>query len=1127
MKKKLIVIWILIISLFGINKVEATVFYLDQEFTKYDAPNRMGSSEIKYGDKTFSTPDHKFDANDGTIKGLEGYCLDPNLLAPKNYKVTEIFLDGNDSEFSGAFEAAIVEILKNGYSKYRTSATLTVDGKTVTLSGQDLKLATDMALRSITLGTFDLGRDNKAIKSANITSAYVTMGSELAAKYNSLASKSLSYCSSDDYASSLACFKERNSNVYGWYRQDIRFESTGNNGADIMTGAESLYKLGIGAAADYKSGNYKFSGVNVQALNTIKNYDSNGIVTSEYKVINFTFKNFPSSGHVNNVQLTCNDCSAMGMSVGNLEYYDNGGWKNLTTTTDLSKVAKGSLLGGSKSVQIRFKVERNNPDLCVGDGAKYEIHYNEYNPDQEYTAAMVSNSDLINGISKTQRFVMIVKITDEFGSGNGPADKTFSGFIDCDGTGGGCSTTISTPVCSYDENDSVASITAPTNIKKCVLDNKDEAGNSYQLSTSNGGVDNAYCSIFCKEDYASIKFNPISQDIKCGGYFKLTASIEGKKDCYTSGKGTNKAIDTTAFTKKIDELEDESESVYKDYSYWTSVLNDINNGRFTPITEERCDGSRVTVGFTINGRVFGSSGKHPNRYNEYNISYDDTTGTHHEEKTSDKNKYDIRRDGKVYHYGQLIGTNGSLSTESKCEQDESDEITIDSIRSTVEEMISKSQAKMKEIETQINNEFSAINSCTDWSMSYMFAPKIKFAYQEEYYKLLREDQKYLQVVGGSTADNVSSTYCTGSINDEYECLSGSTNDANSVKTALNYTYYAADGAHNTSNNYSTAKYVKKTISKDQKYITPSVFYQVAVDGKITTNNGYHGNAIQMELLPNALPVAPNTVGGGWFKLMIEDLGEFYSTGGLGRLVDFESDRESSSVANSQALSSSTGFDGDYYCQYESPCRDKSCPNCDFLCVGDYCEFKTCPDCEIDCINCIFNLEELQLNIKTISTNNFNSVDRNIGYNWEVNTTIGSLSLIAQKAQETIKQIQENNETIYDDSNKSSSNAELAASFKLTPNVTKWLQEQNKIIDKEESGGYANNSLISYDYNGFTNIVSYSRILDEMIDKFGSDVYIKNRPSISERESNPNKNNYWTFWNGYVYNESVIGGPAWR
>src|SRR5699024_9828752 len=91
---------------------------------------------------------------------------------------------------------------------------------------------------------------------------------------------------------------------------------------------------------------------------------------------------------------------------------------------------------------------------------------------------------------------------------------------------------------------------------------------------------------------------------------------------------------------------------------------------------------------------------------------------------------------------------------------------------------------------------------------------------------------------------------------------------------------------NDTRNISQASFVRKSIKKAQDYISPSVFWQSEVSGKITASE-VEGT----ESLEHKLPVSSRSVLGGTFRLILEDLGEFYDPGDIvgndkyGRLID--------------------------------------------------------------------------------------------------------------------------------------------------------------------------------------------------------------------------------------------------
>ena len=269
--------------------------------------------------------------------------------------------------------------------------------------------------------------------------------------------------------------------------------------------------------------------------------------------------------------------------------------------------------------------------------------------------------------------------------------------------------------------------------------------------------------------------------------------------------------------------------------------------------------------------------------------------------------------------------------------------------------------------------------------------------------------------------------------------------------------------------------------------------------------------------------------------MLEDLGEFYDSGEVGRLIDYQGDNESRSVANALGYNSEEGFDGNYECYYTSPCKPDDCPNCEFIGTP----LEICPNCDFTpCVNCVFNLDELQINVKPITNTDVVSVDRDYGYNWIVNTTLEELTLLSQKAEQTIHEIEEDNDLVYN-STKVSDGSGLAFSIKLDSAVISKIREYNKAA--EGKGGYGNDSLTCYDAqigeDIVENVYCYSELIDDLLsmsdiqDKVPSDIY-DIRVSESQRSDENNAanggstNGYWKLWTDETLNMENISGTGW-
>lgn len=112
-----------------------------------------------------------------------------------------------------------------------------------------------------------------------------------------------------------------------------------------------------------------------------------------------------------------------------------------------------------------------------------------------------------------------------------------------------------------------------TNVLQCIIDNKDEAGNSYQATEI---VSNNYCTVWCKEDF-HLKL-PGNKYTNSGRYFTLQTSITGTKTCYTT------AINKDQFKTDYTLANAEIQTAYKQYQSGTTTksqvekeINDLEN----------------------------------------------------------------------------------------------------------------------------------------------------------------------------------------------------------------------------------------------------------------------------------------------------------------------------------------------------------------------------------------------------------------------------------------------------------------------------------------------------------------------------------------------------------------------
>lgn len=1093
--RNLLILFIMVICI-GITKVNAAELAVGQKYDKSwisgltNGRDNLGNNKIlAYGVSIDNSVISRLSVIPYEISGnnnkMLGYCIDPHLQSTNPYKVDYILGASKDKK-TNAIGLGVLEIMKYGYSRIEGAPTISTS-----LNNSEFYVATSIAVRAFALGVGDQGKGsatNSELKA--IASAHVKAG--------------IDWLNETEYKSVFS-----SSTKYSWYDEKYSFNfKSENNGKEIERVAKELFNIGLAKAAESLKGDATTATIEKSAISNKNNVYS----------VTLNYKNFDASkGEIKNFKLVCANCAQNGISIGTLKVNE----ENVNFN-------KNYLSGSNGKIDLSFEATMNS-EICKK--AEFKITYEFNDPSLEFVGA-----HLIPGTTNSQNFYVIEK-------NDGGLKDEITGKIDtCKNNA--CKTELQTPICSENEDDAIAVIKGPDKIKTCVLDNEDDAGNTYQFTPAAGGVSNDYCNVFCKEDYAQIKMNPIIKDVKCGGYFKLTSHIEGTKTCYTSGNKTDKSIDKEKFEKDIKEAVAKMVDAYNIYSFYAAAAN-------TSYTHEKSNDSHGACSGGEEGCPTCKPPKEDTRWSCGSVSksvdlvsktwtfgYYDTNGKYYANQT----KY-TTRSGETLVADYSSGTAADCKCCS-CSGSDGKEVDHKSLRDSALKTLNSAIKEYQRILTDYNN------CTTGWTTDFLFKQKLRYYYDENhgkngsnytpYYDLIATDEykeKQYLTPDGNPEVKTTISVCTGNTDNYYNCVSGNSyvslsedelKHSGAFKSVA-YTVCDATGCKVVNESVSQARFVKKEVEKKQDYITPTAFYQIAANGKITVNGDYTGNKVQLEALLNGLPVSTNTVGGGVFRLMIEDLGEFYDEKeGTGRLIDFNGDREENSVAYNNGANT---FDGNYTCRYESPCKPKDCPNCTFECIGDSCEWKQCTgeSCEVACNGCIINLDELNIIHKTISTTNFHAANRTFGYNWITTSNLESLKLLNKKAEKTITEIEDVNEMVYDD--KTGDDSELAFSIKMTPDVINTIKEYNKKHTKD--GGYINDSLTCYDATidgkTYKNIYCYSDLIDELVGEYEEVIKAPNRVENNEtkRKSETESSGYWTLWSGYVYNESVLGGPSWK
>lgn len=1189
----------LLASFIGIGDVDAEIFKEGDRYQKSEDPREAVAGLTDGAGKTLNQRKYVFTKE----TAYDGYCLDPNLVGSNNTTISVDRIVGGKNTASK----------KNDIYDQGLLAIASSSGNYAT------KL---LAIRAWTMGVVNYGNRDGGL-SPSLSSSFVNLGIRAAKHLPTETAKILRYfnssCSGDEEAIER-CMKTRaNSDYPVWYASAAEFNFQGTEASNAYSAATELVHEAIRAAAKYvdelEAGNIaEIVKVNkpenptvVDKENSDVNIDTESSIKEKFIYFDFNiegldnldFDNSEISNKykMNNLSVVCDDCASKGITVGEIGYGDPSSegqaFFRLDSTTNLLEVAKRQ--NGKVRVVVAITIDN---DICTDpeDGANLRLLYDLSTDDN----STIGYNGWIGAILKhdnqpeVQRYVIFKQLdnangdgTPGTGDGENPSHQDeVSVFIKCDPNdeepdepeeNEPCESELKVPYCTEDEEDSTVYYKAykeSGNVKKCILENKDDAGNSYRLSESQGGVadDNPYCQIYCKEDYAKIQFTPVIKEVKCGGKIYLHAAIDGQKECYTSGgKDNDYAINDAKFKEDLVKYQKLMVEATNAYSKAASIREKLDD---------------------LDGRV---------NFCENQID----TSTEAGQEMYEDNCEDISISGGYSAYVAAEQDSGEVRAAAVPSGGFAWDIEVDDIanledyKDDYDDEMEEAEIALGDAQNKLTKAIEDYKACSEnwWEdLEYPFDQKIYFDYAEPYDNELLPSDPYdpkreLKPVDNYTEDDEDTDtetdettepdsedlfICDGDVDDEYSvCSSGSTNDVGIDNRSYLECTTSEDGVEcdNTRDEeIPSPRYIKKTWKKSAKYETQNLFSQAYPSGKVTTNTEYTG-PVPIVDLENKLPIATSSTYNGKFKLVIQDLGEFYNEGenetdgptpddsdNRGRIIDFEGGNEDMSVAHAKKTDSSDTFNGQYVCYYENQCRpdpntpdpDPDCPNCNVSCVQEdgtvkyepeWCEFPItpeCPECEVECIGCLFNFDELQLNFKTVSTNNFDSANRELGYNWISDVSRYSwvtnadvkLGLIARKASATIAEIEEKNDTIYSDNpledNRETSGSELAFTVKMTPAVTSWLTDYND--RHEDDGGYLNTSLKCYDAGGFKKIFCFSEVVDELVSRY--DARADHRTDEGDRANNPNVDGYWTLWDEYTrldeeQRKSVIGGPSWK
>lgn len=568
-----------LLLLSGINSVRAKECSDIKMYAKTATFDTRIGIHMKYGDRDYNYNYYTLEDDGGAA--FSTYCRNAGKSTNKDKGVDEAFVcerkvfNSSDSDNDlKKYESGILAILKNGYS--------TKASKNYTLSDNREKVATSIALRAYEMSWESQNTNGSCDSTTDMNKAHMTYVNKFL---------------NDSEVSSLlvqAVGKKRAAFDCALTVKDIT-DNDVSVSAEIEAEAKRLMIIGLKAAIEFgKKGAASVTWSN--AKETILETTRKSGTKTFTKIVTYDFdiKSFESAGAYVNLIFDCPTCEAKGVDYN--IYLNNENLNKSLNKNLLDYVKDGT---GKVTLKIVFKRDAYNTE-CNSIPYVLDIKYFDETIDTE--AFDMRASDCTAGV-QCQHFYMLyatdvvteknvdstieVCDCDELEvlckNGNNKACKIIE--KDYEGKCVNCATEIKNAACTKDDaniniieghelDEDTCVRSAETNVLRCIINSKDEAGNSYQSNL----INNEYCSVWCKEDYHITL--PGQQETTSGRYFTLKASVSGAKRCYTNKMKYDEFINilnTKKDTVNAEYNTDKNSSKYKKaLNDYITAINDYN-----------------------------------------------------------------------------------------------------------------------------------------------------------------------------------------------------------------------------------------------------------------------------------------------------------------------------------------------------------------------------------------------------------------------------------------------------------------------------------------------------------------------------------------------------------------------
>lgn len=556
---------------------------------------------------------------------------------------------------------------------------------------------------------------------------------------------------------------------------------------------------------------------------------------------------------------------------------------------------------------------------------------------------------------------------------------------------------------------------------------KDKAENPYKLVDNEYAdmvADNAYCEVKCKEDY--IFGVPYKRSTESGRYFQISVSLKGQQDCYTTKLDYKKYTEDVVKKQKeiLDTYNEwlENYENYKQYQWTQSKPMECTNETCNSRYYTDANGNQTFAGCSNIPSIYDYyyNVVHSDKYQYATITEGEDKWTIDVSTGSiSPTQFGKFVNGKTCSSsGNSCSTSGECKVEKTAQQDWEDQKskfesaaqgakqTLKTLLEDLRQIVDKynSCAADHDYSSKQNDKSQAYGEIAFWDMIYRYNPDVQYSYEEPEPGIsstrwissvqgascehgmncdfmyspdaLVNAEKCADTTGGKVTcsestsiqdidddTHVSTWYCDGDIDNEYEQCKGSTtldyDDEyhwmvldEDLDTGIEGIVHIGNNLDNSLHKITKIDYVHKIASSKGTYKTERVYYTGHDDGDVKIEATPEHEITNYDIV-DGLPVGINTpTGTYYYKLTLNNFGTFYSNvSENGRIFSNLSNslssviRENVTTKNNDEVNSN-----EYACTYEvnqNTCTDASGNNhykteCEANEDWDKCQERLCP-----------------------------------------------------------------------------------------------------------------------------------------------------------------------------------------